>query len=68
MTKGNPLSPTIFNVIVDAVVRHWLEGLKTAKEEKDAKGGGISRRYSTRMTGWLAHRTPNGSRALSAHW
>ena len=38
--QGDPLSPTIFNVVVDTVVRHWLEGLKTAKEEKGAKGGG----------------------------
>ena len=69
VTQGNPLSPTIFNVVVDAVVRHWLEGLKTTKEEKGEKrGGGISWRYSTRMTGWSARRTPNGSRARSAHW
>ena len=40
VTQGDPLSPTIFNMVVDAVVRHWLEGLKTAKEEKGAKGGG----------------------------
>ena len=40
VTQGDPLSPTIFNVVVDAVVRHWLEGLKTAKEEKGTKGGG----------------------------
>ena len=40
VTQGDPLSPTIFNVVVDAVVRHWLEGLQTAKEEKGAKWGG----------------------------
>ena len=40
VTQGDPLSPTIFNVVVDAVVRHWLEGLQAAKEEKDAAGGG----------------------------
>ena len=22
--QGKPLSPTIFNVIVDAVIRHWV--------------------------------------------
>ena len=22
---GDPLSPTIFNVVVDAVIRHWLQ-------------------------------------------
>ena len=40
VTQGDPLSPTLFNVVVDVVVRHWLEGLKTAKEEKGAKGVG----------------------------
>ena len=40
MTQGDPLSPTIFNVVVDAFVRNWLKGLKNAKEEKGAKGGG----------------------------
>ena len=70
VTQGDPLSPTIFNVLVDAVVRHWLEVLKAAKEEKGAKGGGgdISWRHFTRMTEWSARRTPNGSRALSAPW
>ena len=24
VTQGNPISPTIFNVVMDAVVRHWL--------------------------------------------
>ena len=24
VTQGVPLSPTIFNVVVDAVVRHWV--------------------------------------------
>ena len=27
VTQGNPLSPTIFNVVVDAVVRHWVNGI-----------------------------------------
>ena len=40
VTQVDPLSPTIFNVVVDAVVRHWLEVLKAAKEEKGAKRGG----------------------------
>ena len=40
VTQGDPLSPTIFNVVVEAVVRHWLEGLQTDKEEKGAKGEG----------------------------
>ena len=24
VTQEDPLSPTIFNVVVDAVVRHWV--------------------------------------------
>ena len=32
VTQGDPLSPTIFNVVVDAVVRHWIEGLQNATE------------------------------------
>ena len=35
VTQGNPLSPTIFNVVVDAVVRHWVNGLV---DEAEAKG------------------------------
>ena len=31
VTQGDPLSPTLFNVVVDMVVRHWLEGLQAAK-------------------------------------
>ena len=27
VTQGDPLSPTIFNVVVDAVVRHWVQGV-----------------------------------------
>ena len=36
MTQGDPLSPTIFNVVVDAVVRHWVT-LAVAEAEK--RGG-----------------------------
>ena len=69
VTQGDPLSPTIFNVVVEAVVRHWLEGIQAAKEEKGTEGGGTFYRwYFTRTAEWLARRTPNGSRALSAPW
>ena len=27
VTQGDPLSPTILNVVVDAVVRHWVKGV-----------------------------------------
>ena len=35
VTQGDPLSPTIFNVVVDAVVRHWVNGIM---EEAEARG------------------------------
>ena len=34
VTQGDPLSPTIFNVVVDAVVRHWV---KMALEEAERR-------------------------------
>ena len=27
MNQGNPLSPTVFNVVVDAVFQHWVQGV-----------------------------------------
>ena len=38
MTQGNPLSPTIFNVVVDAVVRHWVT-LEVEEAEKRGERG-----------------------------
>ena len=38
MTQGDPLSPTIFNVVVDAVVRHWLT-ITVSEAEKRRKRG-----------------------------
>ena len=38
VTQGDPLSPTIFNVVVDAFVRHWLNGLVDAEEAKGETG------------------------------
>ena len=35
VTQGNPLSPTIFNVVVDVIVRHWVHGVV---EEEEAQG------------------------------
>ena len=32
VTQGDPLSTTIFNVVVDAVVRHWLTGVIATME------------------------------------
>ena len=36
--QGDPLSPTIFNVVVDAVVRHWIDGLVAETAEKGETG------------------------------
>ena len=36
--QGDPLSPTIFNVVVDAVVRHWLQ-LATHEVERRGERG-----------------------------
>ena len=38
VTQGDLLSPTISNVVVDAVVRHWIEGLVTETAEKGETG------------------------------
>ena len=34
MTQGDPLSPTIFNVAVDAAVCHWVTGSIADAEEQ----------------------------------
>ena len=34
VTQGDPLSPTIFNVVVDAVVRHWVTLAVTEAETR----------------------------------
>ena len=36
VTQGNPLSSTIFNVVVDAGVRHWVTGVIV---DAEARGG-----------------------------
>ena len=38
VTQGDLLSPTIFNVVVDAVVRHWIDGLVAETAEKGETG------------------------------
>ena len=38
VTQVNPLSPTIFNVVVDAVVYHWVTGVITDAEEQGELG------------------------------
>ena len=38
MMLGDLLSPTIFNVVVDAVVRHWVTGVIAGAEERSERG------------------------------
>ena len=38
VTQGDPLSPTIFNVVVDAVVSHWVTGVIADAEERGDLG------------------------------
>ena len=42
VTQGKPLSPTIFNVVVDAVLRHWVT-VEMAKYEKRGERGNEGR-------------------------
>ena len=44
MTQGDPLSPTIFNVVVDAFVRHWVNGLVDEAEAKGETGWEVRHR------------------------
>ena len=52
VTQGDPLSPTIFNVVVDAVVRHWLLLATQEAERRGNRGESADTRphYSTRTT------------------
>ena len=38
VTQGDPLSPTILNVVVDAVVRHWLTIAVKEAEKRGERG------------------------------
>ena len=38
VTQGYPLYPTIFNVVVDAVVRHWVTVMAESAEERGQEG------------------------------
>ena len=38
LTQGDPLSPTIFNVVVDAVVRHWVTLAVKEAETQEERG------------------------------
>ena len=40
VTQGDPLSPTIFNVVVDAVVLNWTTVVISGAEERGGRGKG----------------------------
>ena len=35
VTQGDPLSPTIFNVDLDSIIRHWLAVVAATKEGRE---------------------------------
>ena len=46
VTQGDPLSPTIFNVVVDTVVRHWVKVRIMGVEDQGERGKGGRRHAS----------------------
>ena len=40
VTQVDPLSPTIFNLVVDAMVRNWLKVVVVGAEERGESGNG----------------------------
>ena len=38
VTQGDSISPTIFNVVVDAVVRQWVSVMEEGAEERGERG------------------------------
>ena len=35
VTQGDPLSPTIFNMVLDVVLRHWVSVVEAIEEAED---------------------------------
>ena len=50
MTQGNPLSPMIFNVVVDAVLHHWVSVVAEADGEV---GPEVFGQYMQRMAAYF---------------
>ena len=65
VTQGDPLSPTIFNVVVGAVVRHWVTVVIAEAEAWGDLGKEVSirRHYFTPKMAWLPRQTLDGYRA-----
>ena len=69
VTQGDPLSPTIFNVVVDTVVRHWL---LLATQEAERRGEwGRERRHQAALfcadDSMIASSAPGGSSGRSRY-
>ena len=41
MTQGDPLSPTIFNVVVDALLWHWVTVVAETEDTADPSTEGF---------------------------
>ena len=51
VTQGDPLSPTIFNVVVDALVCHWESLLVAEQEEREGDEISSDKRDGTQIAG-----------------
>ena len=70
VTQGNPLSPNIFNVVVGAVVRHWVAEVIADTEErgKPGKEGRHQAELFYADNGMVDSSDPAGYRVLSIPW
>ena len=41
MTQGDPLYPTIFNVVVDEFLRHWVTAMVVKEEAVEPSASGM---------------------------
>ena len=41
VTQGNPLPPTLFNIVIDAVIRHWVTVVEPNEDGRERLGVSI---------------------------
>ena len=70
VTQGDLLSPTIFNVMLDVVLRHWVTLMVEGAEETKGvyKRVGIRMPSSTHTMAWFNFRTRDDSRVNLVPW